>query len=453
MRFLKLSKHEIGRVRQGLLLCEEKKMDFDTKLDRYAELLISHGLNVQPGQLVNLAGEVIHRDLLNRLMRAAYRRGAKYVNVDLIDPWHLRQRILESKSEDFLTFVPHFVPARFEEILDSHGAALRLVGSEEPDCLSDLPPDKMNALQLSVRQHLKRYYQEGVGKSKIHWTVAAAATPKWGKKVFPELSEDDACKALWEELFRICRVDKHNYLELWSKHDDVLQTRAKFLTKLKIKKLHFTGPGTDLSVYLSKKAVFKGGGDQGPYGVHFEANVPTEECFTTPDCRKTEGKARVTRPFLVNGTLIKGLEIVFKDGNIVDFKAEEGEATFAAYIQSDAEAKRLGEVALVGIDSPIYQSGRIFEEILLDENAACHIAVGFAYKFCIEGGDQMLADELDEIGCNNSHVHTDMMISSEHVDVHAETYDGKVIPIILKGKWAQENYKSCTKMDEVDLMD
>lgn len=414
-------------------------MNFDTQLDRYAELIVTHGLNVQKGQLVNLTGEVVHRDLLQRLVKAAYKRGAKYVHVDIIDPWLTRQRLLESKSEDYLTFVPDFIPARFNEILDSQGASLRLVGSEEPDCLADLDPGKMNKMQLSIRQSLKKYYQEGVGKSKIHWTVAAAATPKWGKKIFPELPEEEACQALWRELFRICRVDKSNYLELWAAHDDLLQKRATLLTNLKIEKLHFTGPGTDLYVYLSPKAVFKGGGDVGPYGVHFEPNIPTEECFTTPDARKTEGKVRVTRPFLVNGTLIQGLELTFKDGYIVDFKAVEGAAAFEAYIESDSNAKRLGEVALVGTDSPIYQSGRVFEEILLDENAACHIAVGFAYKFCIAGGDLMSMEELEAIGCNDSHVHTDMMISSEHVDVEAETYDGKKIMLIRQGKWVTDS--------------
>lgn len=410
-------------------------MDFAARLDRYAKLLVCHGLNVQPGQCVNLTGEIIHRELLQKIAKEAYLRGAKYVNVDFVDPWHTHLRLTQSQSDNYHTFVPSFIQTKFEEVLDGKGAVLRLIGSEEPDCLSGIEPEKMNTMQLHLRQKLKRYYQEGVGKSKIHWTVAAAATPKWGKKVFPELSEEDACKALWNEIFKICRVDDPNYLQLWDKHDEVLQARAHGLTELKIEKLHFTGPGTDLAVYLSPKAIFKGGGDQGPHGVHFEANVPTEECFTTPDYRKTEGTARVTRPFLIHGTMIKGLEVTFKAGEITHFTAKEGEAAFAAYIQSDPGAKRLGEVALVGIDSPIYQSGRVFEEILYDENAACHIAIGFAYRFCIDGGALLDDASLASIGCNDSHVHTDMMISSEEVDVNALTYTGKQIPLIHKGKW------------------
>lgn len=410
-------------------------MNFETRLNRYAELLVCHGLNVQPGQCVNLTGEVIHRDLLQKISQAAYRRGAKYVNVDLIDPILTRQRLLESKNNDYLNYVPAFLPTKYEELLDTKGAVLRLIGSEEPDCLADIDPQKMNDMQLHIRQTLKRYYQDGVGKSKVHWTVAAAATPKWGKKVFPELTEEAACDALWDQIFKICRVDHPDYLQRWEKHDDILQQRAKRLTDLKIEKLHVTGPGTDLSVYLSPKAIFKGGGDRGPYGVHFEPNIPTEECFTTPDCRRTEGHARVTRPFLIHGTMVKGLELTFAKGDIVDFKAKKGGAAFGAYIKSDATAKKLGEVALVGVDSPIYQSGRIFEEILFDENAACHIAVGFAYRFCLEEGDKMSLDELAAVGCNDSHVHTDMMISSEDVDVKAVTFSGKTIPLIQKGKW------------------
>lgn len=410
-------------------------MDFETRLNRYAELLVCHGLNVQPGQIVNLSGEIIHRNFLLKLVAAAYKRGAKFVNVDIIDPFHNRQRLLETKNDDYLNFVPAFVPTKYNEILDSNGAVLRLIGSEDPDSLADLDPQKLNNMQFHIRQTLKRYYQEGVGKSKVHWTVAAAATPKWGKKVFPELTEEKACEALWNEIFKICRVDHPDFLNEWTKHDEVLQKRAKVLTDLKIEKLHFTGPGTDLKVYLSRKAVFKGGGDQGPYGLHYEANIPTEECFTTPDYRRTEGHAKVTRPFLIHGTMVKGLQLKFVDGQIVDFKADEGEAAFSAYIKTDSAANRLGEVALVGTDSPIFQSGRIFEEILYDENAACHIAVGFAYRFCIEGGDVMTPEQLAEVGCNDSNVHTDMMISSEEVDVNAVTYDGKNVCLIAKGKW------------------
>ena len=222
---------------------------------------------------------------------------------------------------------------------------------------------------------------------------------------------------------------------MWSKHNDTLHRRARELNALEIEQLHFTGPGTDLNVFLDKRARFKGGTDIGPHGEPFEPNIPTEECFTTPDCRKTSGVVRATRPFLVNGVLIEGLTIEFEKGEIKSFDAVKGAATFEEYLSSDPGARRLGEVALVGIDSPVFKSGRVFEEILFDENAACHIAVGSAYKFCLDGGSDLSKDELSEIGCNESSVHTDMMISDEHVSVTARTYRGEKVCLIKDGEW------------------
>lgn len=410
-------------------------MNFEEKLENYTKLLICHGLNVQPGQVVNLSGEVIHREFLTRLSIAAYRQGAKHVNIDLIDPFHTKVRVENSSSQEFLNHVPKFIATKYEELLDSNGAVLRLIGNEEPDCLSQLDPIKANLMQLAVRQSLKRYYQEGVGKSKVHWTVAGAATPKWGKKIFPELSETQALNKLWEAIFKICRADQPDCIELWNKHNAILHLRAKKLTDMRIEELHFIGPGTDLKVYLSPQAKFQGGSSLSPLGVQFEPNIPTEECFTTPNCYLTQGRAHVTRPFFVNGKCIKGLELTFESGVLTQFSAEEGAETFEAYINSDPGGRRLGEVALVGIDSPVYQSGLVFQEILYDENAACHIAVGFAYRFCLQNGDKMTQQELEACGCNESNVHTDMMISSEEVDVLARTYDSKNIPLIRKGKW------------------
>lgn len=415
------------------------EMNFEEKLQNYAILLVKHGLNIQKGQSVNLAGELIHRDLLNKVAKEAYKAGAKFVNIDLIDPEHARLRLLESKEVGYLEYVPPFVPAKYEALIDENGAALRFQGSEDPNSLSDIDPKSINHMQHHFRKSLKRYYDEGIGGSKVHWTVAAAATPKWGKRVFPELTEDEACMALWEEIFCICRVDKPNFLALWEEHDKKLQKRAQILTDLKIKELHFTGKGTDLRVFLSEKARFRGGSDVGARNVAYQCNIPTEECFTTPDYRYTTGKAKVTRPFFVNGKLIEDLTLEFREGKIVGFDAKEGKETFAAYINSDEGACRLGEVALVGIDSPIYESGRVFEEILFDENAACHIAVGFAYRFCIKGSENMDADALEAVGCNTSSVHTDMMISDEQVDVIATTFSGEKIPLIIQGKW-QENF-------------
>jgi aminopeptidase len=412
-------------------------MEFKKKLENYAKLLIEYGLNVVPGQIVNVTGEIIHREFLNLLVKFAYQRGARHVNVDFVDPNLTKTRLSETQSAEHLTHVPSYIPQKFDEFVKEGAAVIRVIGSEDPDSLADQDPHKINSLSNSYMKALKNYYAEGVGKSKIQWTVAAAATPKWGKKIFPELDEQKAYEALWEEIFKITRSDKDNYLEAWKHHNDTLKMRSKKLDDLKIKELHFTGPETDLKVYLTPKARFIGGSSKGPHA-EFEPNVPTEECFTTPDYRLTHGKVKVTRPVLVNGKLIKGLRMEFKEGKLVHFTADEGLENFTKYVDNDEKSRYLGEVALVGTDSPIFKSGRVFEEILYDENAACHIALGFAYSFCLEGGTTMTPEELDAVGCNKSSIHVDMMISNEHVDVHATTYDGKTIALIKKGEWVPE---------------
>jgi aminopeptidase len=410
---------------------------FRERLERYAELVVTHGLNVQPGQLVNISSEVIHRAFVGLIVEAAYRRGASYVNVELVDPLHVRGRILQSRSE-YLGALPAFFAAKFSEFVDVCAANLKILGPEYPDNLSDLNPVAVNDVRKATYLSAKRFYSEGIGKSKVHWCVIAAATPGWAEKIFPDLRGRVAEEMLWGEIFKICRVEQDGCAERWREHNLRLKRRAERLTALRIKELRFSGPGTDLTVGLSSRALFKGGTDKTPRGHEFEPNLPTEECFTTPDWRRTEGVVTATRPFYVNGRLIKDLIITFKNGLISGFSCSEGAATLESYFKSDEGANRLGEVALVGVDSPIFESGLTFQEILYDENAACHIAVGSAYKGCIEGGAEMSDEECAAFGCNSSSVHTDIMISNEEVDVVAALEDGATIDLLVRGRWVGE---------------
>ncbi len=410
---------------------------FETMLDRYAKLIAVYGANVQPGQLVNVSAEAAHRDFALRVAKEAYRAGAANVFFELTEP-RLHRFKFDVLSDEYLSQIPHFVPAKFRQILDERGAAIKLVGPEFPMILSDVDPKKVSIERKAFYQSLQFFYEEGLGKSKVQWTMGAVPTPAWAKRVFPELSEHEAERAMWESIFKIVRVDREDFLEVWKEHNRKLKRRSARLDALKIKQLHFTGPGTDLVVGLSEKARFKGGADIGPRGVEFEPNIPTEECFTTPDCRITSGFVRATRPILVNGVLVEGLSMTFDKGELVSFDAKAGASAFREYINTDPGAKRLGEVALVGTDSPIFQSGRVFEEILLDENAACHIAIGSAYKFCLDGGNDLSEADAAAIGCNESIVHTDIMISSDEVDVTVTTRSGDSVDLIRKGEWIGE---------------
>ena len=404
-------------------------------LERYAQLIVTRGCNIQPGQFFQIEADVQSADFAVLIAEAAYEAGAAFVNVDFSDDRVQRSRILSSKQEEFLDHVPSYVPVRFDEMVDHHGAIVRLIGPSDPSALSGLSADKMNRVRMAGHKAAKRFYSEGIGLSAVQWCVASAATTGWAESIMDDLKGVEARQALWGELLQIVRADREDVYDCWSDHVSHLKERSRMLNDLKLAELHFSGPGTDLVVGLSELARFCGGGDESQRGVEFIPNLPTEEVFTTPDWRKTEGVVRVTRPFVVNGELVRELVMTFSKGELVDFDAAEGAETLKAYVDSDPGARRLGEVALVGTDSPIFQNGRVFKEILLDENAACHIAVGNAYKSCLEGGETLTEEDLEKIGCNQSSAHTDMMISDESVQVVGRSRDGSEHEIIRNGAW------------------
>ena len=409
-------------------------MDFEASLDRYAELIVRKGCNVQPGQTLYLGADSLSCDIAVKVAEAAYEAGARYVQVDLSDDRFHRARLNLSR-EEFLDHVPRHVPIRMDEAIDDQGAMIRLVGSGDPGVLSGLDAERSNRCRLAHHKAVQRFFDEGIGRSMVQWCVASAATVGWAESIFDDFKGEEARLELWRQLLKIVRADREDCLQAWDDHSASLARRSAALNELKLDRIVFSGPGTELTVGLSSRARFEGGSIVSQRGKEFIPNLPTEEVFTTPDWRKTEGHVRVTRPFLVNGTLVKDLHMTFRDGVLVDFEASSGQESLRSYVDSDEGARRLGEVALVGIDSPVYQSGHVFREILLDENAACHIAVGNAYKTCLADGVNLSKEQLDDIGCNSSSAHTDMMISDEEVDVLGVSTQGKEVALLHSGAW------------------
>jgi aminopeptidase len=411
-------------------------LSFEEKLKMYAKIIVAHGLNIQKDQVLGISGEIIHRDLAMAVAEEAYKKGAKYVSVNLSDPRLERIRILRSPAEH-LHYLPGYTEAMIKEIVDENSARLYIDGTDDPETFVGLDPKTVSGMQQARRKAWKYYYDAGIGEAKVHWCIVAGATTSWAKNLFPDMSPAAAYNKLWDNIFKIARADMPDALERVAEHDRMLHVRTKKLNSLKVRTLHFTGKGTDLTVVLSEKARFAGGSSKSALGVNFEPNIPSEEVFTSPDCRLTSGYATVTRPILVNGTLVSGLRLEFDRGALVNFTCKKGQETFAEYLSGDLRSRWLGEVALVGIDSPVFQSGIVFEEILYDENAACHIAIGSGFKFCIDGNKSMTETELAAIGFNDANSHLDMMISDETTDVVATLADGSKITLIKKGEWQE----------------
>jgi aminopeptidase len=413
---------------------------FENSMVRYVELLVKQGANVQPDQQVLIMAEPSCLNLAEIAAEFCYERGARFVDVNISLPKVARHHLL-SAPPNRLTYLPLHNTVRMDQLVDADGALIAFRSQDEPDLYEDLDESqqkRLNKMLVGRREAVKRYREEGVLERRIGWCLAGPPSPKWAQKVFPDLTADDAQTALWNEVFSMTFADKEDCLKLWSEHLDRLARRTALLDSKQVKEIRFINEAneTDLTVTLSPKARWVSGRKQTAKGIDVCLNIPTYEVFTTPDWRGTRGQVTLTRPVMINGTLVEGLKVKFQDGEIVETWAEKNGAAYDALINTsgDPTAKRLGEVALVGVDSPIFQSGRVFQHTLYDENAACHIATGMAYTVGIENGDKLDPDELDELGFNRqAKTHQDVMISDESTTVLA---DGK--EVIVDGAWVEE---------------
>jgi aminopeptidase len=402
---------------------------------RFANLVTEIGINLQRGQVVMISAETGHQPFVEVLQETLRAYGASKILLDITNP-HVEAQRLRCETIDALSTPSSAVVSLYDEWSKSHGARIKLCSSTAPELLRDVDSAKASALNFTKRRERSAYYRDVASRDSSQWCVVAPPTPAWARQVFPELAPDSAYAALKQAVFKCMRLDDENPIASWRKHLAGVAERRERLNALGLRQLYFAGPATDLTVKLRPEAVFFGGQKTAMNGVPFIANMPTEEIFTTPDCGETEGLARVTRPVKIDGKLVTGLRLEFEKGSIVSFCADENQAAFAALIEGDAGAHRLGEIALVGVDSRVYQTELFFGETLFDENAACHAAVGDAYAKCLRGGQTLERKQLEALGCNFSarSVHEDLMISDNQTDVIGRTAKG-IVTLIRNGAW------------------
>jgi aminopeptidase len=390
-----------------------------TRLQRYAELAVRVGANVQPGQLVDVVAGVEHAELVREVARAAYRAGAAYVDV-LYSDQHVRRAMIEHAPDEVLSWTPPWLLERWKTTGNQRAAVIALTGDAEPELLGDLPG------HLVGKARMRELADEGnrqINERLNNWVVIGMPTPGWAKQMFGEPDVE----RLWRLVEHCVRLDEADPVAAWREHGARLGRRAARLNELRVDSLHFTGPGTDLTVGLLPQSRWQACESETAEGLPYVANMPTEEVFTTPDSRRTNGHVRATMPLALYGQIIRGLEMRFEDGRIVDVRAERGADVIVGQLKTDERASYLGEVALVDGTSLIGQTGLVFSETLYDENATCHIAYGGAYAEAVEGG---LID-----GVNVSGVHTDFMIGGPQVDVDAVLADGTTVPLLRNEVW------------------
>ena len=400
-------------------------------LKKYADVVVRIGLNLQKGQRLLVRGILDDAPLIRKVTESAYKAGAMYVDVLYTDERITRIR-LEHADPDTLTEVPNWIYARYEEYYKRMDAELA-ISSTDPDLLAGIAPDMVAKYRKAIMQKmdpLRKY--EGT----TNWCVVSTASPAWAKKVYPELSTKEAQEKLWEEIFASCRINLADPVAAWNEHTDKLKKYRKYLNNHHFEALHYRAPGTDLTIGLPERHLWQGAEAEFKNGIAGIPNLPTEEVFTTPHKDKVNGVVTSTRPLNYSGALIEELSLTFEGGRAVRISAKNGEETLRKMIETDENACRLGEVALVPNSSPIGQRGILFYNTLFDENAACHIALGNSYRDTIIGGEDMTEEEFAANGGNKSLVHTDFMIGSSQMDIDGINKDGSREPVMRGGEWA-----------------
>jgi len=415
--------------------------DFEKYFEKYADVAVKVALNVQPGQRV-LIGRPAHgvygipielAPLVRPIVRKCYEAGARLVDVIWNDD-QLRLIRFQHASPDTIEEFPEW---RAQAAIQSAeaGDAMLSIYAEDPDLLAGQDVDLISKFTQANSRAMARYF-ELVTVNNMNWAVMTAPVAGWSEKLFPDLPPEEATAKAWDTIFYICRMKNDDPVAAWKSHIADLVARSDYMNAKQYTALKLKSGATDLTIGLPQNHIWLSTRMQSKDGIEFTANVPSEEIFTTPHNKKTDGVVALTKPLNYGGSLVEDMVVTFKEGKVVDAKARKGQDLAQKILDTDEGARRLGEIALVPHSSPISQSGLVFWNTLIDENASSHIAFGRAYRFGVKDGGKMSDQEFDAIGGNTSLIHIDCMIGSGDMDVDGVTASGATEPVMRGGEWA-----------------
>lgn len=406
--------------------------NYQQQLEKYADLAVNVGINLNAGEGLIIGGNTSSLPLAREIIKKAYAAGAKHVEFMLSDDEMTLARYQYGKEyvfEQYPQWKVNMLTAMYED--NYHHL---FISAPNPELLKDISGDiiakDQKTMSAAVAPAMK-YRMTG----KTKWSIVAMPSPAWAKSVFPELSEEDAIDQLWGKIFDATRVSEADPVAAWQNHDKNLKKYKNYLNEQQFDKLVLTAPGTELEIFLAEDHFWMGGSKESQAGHSYVANIPTEEVFTTPHKLRVNGTAKSTKPLSLNGKLVEDFGFTFKDGKVIDHYAAKGKEVLDALLANDDGARYLGEVALVQNDSPISNTGILFNNTLFDENASVHLALGKAYAYAMRNGSQLSQEELVAKGANDSLIHVDFMIGCPEMEITAYAKDGSATPLFKAGNW------------------
>lgn len=409
-------------------------MTYDKKeLEAYASLIVHSALCLKKGDNLQIRCNEHGLQLAEAVGVKAYEAGAYDVVINLGLDEVSKARFLHAPEEAMEYYPKYHVD--YQESLSQDNYHKLFIDSMNPELLKDADPKRVaafNKKRSAMNKPLQKYSLESI----IKWNIAAFPSPSWAKSVFPELGEKEGQEKLWKLIKQAVRLDKEDPVAAWTEHDEKLKKRVAYLNEKQFEKFHYKSDKTDFWVHMAEKHLWSGGSFEREGGNYFP-NMPTEEVFSAPHAFKAEGRLHATLPLSLHGHLIEDFYFDFKEGKVVDFDAKKGKEVLEGLLDTDEGAKRLGEIALVDILSPIYQSGVLFNNTLYDENAACHFALGNAISVNLQDYDKLSEEERKERGFNESNIHVDFMVGSDKLTITGYTHDGKEDIIMKDGVWSE----------------
>ena len=416
------------------------KSEFKRNLEKYAEVILKVGLNLQPNQRLLIGGATTSYDgisfeaapLVRIIAKKAYQMGARLVDVVWGDEQLRLIRFQYGPKKSLKEYPKWRIDARMD-ISQAGDANLHII-TPNPDLMNDVDPNLISKFQLHLLKRLKPVLNL-ITQYALNWLIISIPNRAWADKLFPDIPSNERIQKLWDIIFKICRITEEDPISAWKYHNENLQKRCYYLNEKQYNALKLTSPETDLTIGLPKDHIWLGGSVTTQNGINFTPNLPTEEIFTLPHKDRVDGIVKTTRPVFYQGKVVEECIFKFSNGRIFEAQAKVGEETILKTIDIDEGARRLGEIALVPNSSPISLTGLLFYNILLDENASNHIAIGQALRDSLKDSKKMTDEEFMAAGGNNSLIHLDFMIGSGEMNVDGILKDETVEPIMRNGEW------------------